>query len=209
MSKTITTPAAQLYADAKAAYEANEQAITNIKGQREKLRRDESKARQALNEGKSSRAILDAITGNLAKADALTPAIESLEAERPRLVMAVNRADGQLWAEEIRALAPTGTPAEKNRVVESLADSFAQAVATARAELECINTEAARLATQAGQLSRAGALPAGVSFNSSMGPMIDGHAVGPFSTSNLGEQIGRELDRRHAEKVRSTALKAA
>jgi hypothetical protein len=205
VSQSNTTPAARAHTEALAAHEANEDAIAALKAQRAQLLEDETGAREALARGKSSPAILTAITENSTKAAALVPAIESLEASRPGLARAVDRAVGELWAEQVRELAPEGTPAAARAIENSLADQIREAVTEARTRQNALAAEAAHLEDQARRLHQRGALPRGVTYGTNTGVTVDGKHFVAMPGTNLGKQVGTALDTEYVTHLRAEA----
>lgn len=205
MSQNIS-PASRTHAEALAALNANDEAATMLHTQRTQLLGDEAEARDALARGKSSPAILEAIAANAAKAVALLPVIESLAANRPALVRAVDRAAGEQWAERVRALAPEGTYAAMQGIRDELAEQIRAAVDEARAKAEALSTEAGRLADEAARLHRAGVLPRGASYSSSSGLTFDGSLFTAARTDSLAEKVGAQLDQEHRAQRTAKAL---
>lgn len=209
LSQSNISPASRDHAAAEAALKANTEAVTTLKEQRAQLLEDEATARRALDNGAVSEKILEAISTNIAKAAALVPAIESLEADRPALVRAVDRATGEIWAERVRAAAPTGTYGAVQAVRDELATEIREAVDAARAKAEAVATEHGALLDEAARLHRAGLLPQGASYSSSTGLTFDGAAIGYTSTADLAEKVGRALDSEAGQARRAAAYARA
>lgn len=206
LSQNRITPAARAHDEAMAALTANDEAITTLEAQRVQLLSDEDGARAALSRGDAGPAVLEAITTNGSKAAALVPAIESLKAQRPALVRAVDQATGEMWAEDVRALAPEGTYVALQSIRDELGDSIREAVTEARAKADTLTAEAGQLIDQARQLEKRNALPRGASYSHTSGLKFDGSLFTAAFTTSLAEQVGRALDSEHATQVRTEAM---
>ncbi|MEX5268892.1 hypothetical protein [Kocuria sabuli] len=200
------TSADRAHAEAVAAHTANEEAIAAMRAQHTTFLQGEAEAREKLSRGESSRAILRAITDNHASAATLAPAIESLEASRPRLARAVDQAAAEQWAEHARAVAPQGTYAAMQEIRDELVEKFRADVAEARVRAEALSVEAGRLEDEAARLHRVGLLPRGASYSSTSGLTLDGVRYGWAPTDTLAEKVGVQLDSEHRQQKHAEAM---